>query len=271
MTFVSDWRLDLGERFPKLEVLDVHANCTLVFDRACWHRITALMDRSICYSCRVGGDFNPHSLYQAVLAHAELNGLESTPIIRWLATGDIKAGRFVDFDNLESHHLLKVLQSIESINSDLRLKVHLYTEYIDEILSLIPRSVTYLILTTQLAARFPPDKFLDFFLSLQKLGALEVFVQGDPGPFTGEIWPAGYLTHASVPFVGTHKARATMRVVALYHKHDRPTWKLTSRLESEAIHPPCADFTLFNAEIMSWFGMNPNLRYILLWRQVGAW
>jgi hypothetical protein len=270
MTSVSDWQLDLGERFPKLEVLDVHADCTLVFNDACWHRITALMDRSIYYSCMVRDDLNTRPLYQAVLAYAELNGLEPAPMTRWLATGDIKAGRSVDFDKLESHHLLKVLRSIESIDGDLRLKVTLYAEYINEILSLIPRSVTYLILTTRLAARFPPDKFLDFFLPLPKLGALEVFDQGDPGPFTGEIWPAGHLTHASVPFVGTHEPRAGMRVVAFCHKTGRLTGELYSKLEPESIDPSCADFGLLNEEIISWFGMKPSLRYVCLWRNVTA-
>jgi hypothetical protein len=269
LMLVSDWRLDLGERFPKLEALEIHGIDTLgVFDSTCWHRVTALMDRSINYSCKVGGT---SPLYQAVLAHAELNGLEPAPIIRWLAAGDIKAGRFVNIDNLESHHLLKVLRSIESIDGDFKLrllKIRLYAEYINEIFSLVPRSVTYLVLTTQQAARIPPDKFLDFFLSLPKLGALEVFVRGDPRPFTGEIWPAGYLTHASVPFVGTHKPRAGMCVTALCKKTGGLTGTLYSELEPNSIDRSCADFAVLSKEIMSWFGMKPSLRSVSLWRAV---
>ena len=102
MSWVSDWRLDLGEKLPELEYLQIHADESPEdFDDDCWLQLCALMNRSIRYQLQFGGVAD---LYEDVLSYAEPEDLDPSPLIRWLAIGQMSRENdpLVDFSELNT-------------------------------------------------------------------------------------------------------------------------------------------------------------------------
>lgn len=258
---VSDWRLDLGEKFPKLEYLQIYADEFLEdFDNDCWYQLSHLMNRSIWYNCSLGESFN--QLYEDVLTYVKIDNLDPTPLIRWLAVGQMygEDNPLVDFAGLNSFDLITALSCITDMR-DLNLRIRLDPSSVDQVFHLIPKSVKCLIFIS--GNRVSPILFLEFFRSFSNVEVIKLFLNIDED--NRVIWPAGYFTNASV-FSNYSLRHLGRRFVRAHYIRDRlPRWAIhgdQKSLAEQSIDSSQANFTNLNEEIMHWFEMKKSLRYV---------
>jgi hypothetical protein len=215
---VSGWRLDIGEKLPKLEYLRINANdAPEDFDDDCWHQLCALMNRSIRYDWSFSG---PFGLYEEVLAYAEREHLEPNPLVHWLARGQMsnKIDPVINFSGIDTpRYLITALSSIADME-DIKMEIHLYPDYVDEVFRLIPKSAKSLIFTSE--HQVSPTLFLEFLRSLSKLEDLKIFT------FILEdshiVWPAGYFTNAST--FSSNRQYTPLFMRAQYQRNHEPIW-----------------------------------------------
>ena len=262
MSWVSDWRLDIGEDLPKLEYLQIQAEESLEeFDGDCWLELSGLMDRWIRYNCSSGEGFT--DLYEDVLSYAGPEGLDPAPVIRWLAIGQMfpKFDSLVNFSGLNTSQLITALSSIADLKN-LRLRIDLHPGHLHEVFRHVPKSVKYLILSSYY--QISPSLFLEFFQSLSKVEVLKIFItiNGDGRV----IWPAGYFTNASASF-SNHPLRLHFRLSVRGHfiRDHLPRWAIDNDNQSlieRSIESFEASFTNLNEEIMGWFRMKESLKHM---------
>jgi hypothetical protein len=260
MVRLSDWRLDLDEKLPKLEYLQIYADESPEdFDGDCWRQLSALMNRAIRYDCNFGDSFT--DLYEDVFAYAELENLDPTPLVHWLAVGQMSPedDPLVSFAGLSTPHLLRALSSIADIQ-DLRLRIPLHPDCVHEVFRLITKSAKCLIFTS--VFQISSSLFLEFFRSLSKIEELRIFVSVFED--SDIIWPAGYFTNASASFsIYANRRHYPLSVRAIYERDHLPRW--ISHNESwvmGSFESFEADFTNLNEEIMGWFRMKESLRQV---------
>jgi hypothetical protein len=219
------------------------------------------MNRCIRYDCSLGETFA--RLYDDVFSYAELMDFDPTPLIHWLAVGQMSPedDPLVNFASLNTPRLITALSSITDIQ-DLELRVPLYPDCVHQIFRFIPKSVKGLIFTCDF--RVSPSLFLEFFRSLSKVEVLRIFVRLRED--VRIIWPAGCFTNASVFFSDYPLRLPNRRSVRAHYVRDcLPRWVVENDNESlieRSLDSSETCFTDLNEEIMGWFRMKKSLIHV---------
>lgn len=266
---VKEWQIDLDDdKFPKLETLIISRKKRVkVFNDEDWHRLSKLMNRKTNFYCTSSA--SRRSLFDVIYDYGESKGLDLVPVTRWLANAcdPTAIDSLVCLEDIKPQHLYKILGTLWNL-PDIRLRIPVDPDTLNDTFDSIPRSLTKLFLSTD--SEVPSAEFLSLFQSITHIHVLTLEVAL---PFTELlredkcfVWPKGYFTEASghiTEFDSLANSSTGWTFSAQYERNSEPAFLVEDVSPSISVEEGVGLAPL-KEEIMNWFQMKESLEFVEL-------